>query len=90
MWFGTTLPHSLINPNQLRAFGHVVNDDPTDTTRLFGISTGDGDKIPFEMMGTIAYFETQVPSPKQIAYCRCIYLTDDTIWDPLNIDFSSS
>ena len=47
LWFGTTLPHSLINPNQLRAFGHMVNNDPTDTTRPFGVCTENNDFIPF-------------------------------------------
>jgi hypothetical protein len=38
LWFGTQLPHSLINPNQIRAYGLDVNDDPFDTTRDFGIT----------------------------------------------------
>ena len=30
LWFGNQLPNSLINPNQLRAYGLIVNDDPFD------------------------------------------------------------
>jgi hypothetical protein len=32
LFFGTLLPNSLINPNQLRAYGLEVNDDPFDST----------------------------------------------------------
>eukprot|EP00957_Ditylum_brightwellii_P099791 7601729-Ditylum_brightwellii.AAC.1 len=28
LWFGTQLPHSLINPNQIRAYGIPINDNP--------------------------------------------------------------
>jgi len=30
LWFGDQMPHSLINPYQLRAYGITVVDDPTD------------------------------------------------------------
>jgi hypothetical protein len=32
LWFGTLLPNSLINPNQICAYGILVNDDPFDTS----------------------------------------------------------
>eukprot|EP00957_Ditylum_brightwellii_P067466 5120955-Ditylum_brightwellii.AAC.1 len=28
LWFGTQLPRSLINPNQIRAYGITVNETP--------------------------------------------------------------
>jgi hypothetical protein len=31
LWFGTLLPSSLINPNQLWAYGLPFNDNPFDT-----------------------------------------------------------
>jgi hypothetical protein len=35
LWFGTlVMPNSLINPNQLRANGITVNDDPYDMIHL--------------------------------------------------------
>jgi hypothetical protein len=52
LWFGTQLPHSLINPNQLRAYGIDVNDDPFDPTRDFGIDS-EQVLIPFDTTGTI-------------------------------------
>jgi hypothetical protein len=32
LWFGTLMENSLINPNQLLAYGVVVNNDPFDST----------------------------------------------------------
>ena len=37
LFFGTALQHSLINPNQVRAYGIDVNDNPFDTDVPFGI-----------------------------------------------------
>ena len=34
LWMGDTLAHSLINPNQLRAFGMLVQDNPYHTDPL--------------------------------------------------------
>ena len=61
LWFGTLLPHSLINPNQLRAYGHDVNDDPFDTTRDFGIDS-EQVLIPFDTTGTVVHFESRTPT----------------------------
>ena len=36
LWFGTMINHSLINPNQVRAFSIPMHDNPFDTT-VFGI-----------------------------------------------------
>ena len=30
LWFGSKMPHTLFNPNQLLHFGVIVSDDPTD------------------------------------------------------------
>jgi hypothetical protein len=37
LWYRGKMPMSLINPNQMRYFGHDVNDDITDQHREFGI-----------------------------------------------------
>ena len=35
--FGTSLNNSLLNPNQIRAFGLTVNDNPFSKRKFFGI-----------------------------------------------------
>ena len=84
LWYGKKMKMSLINPNQLRHFGITVSDDPTDTTRLFGISSDDV-QIPFEMDGTTIYFNTRAPSTWEMENCKVIHVTDDTVWNPASV-----
>jgi hypothetical protein len=85
LWYGKRMKMSLINPNQLRHFGITVSDDPTDTTRPFGISTGEGLFVPFQMEGTTVYFETRVPTGWELENCKSIQVTDSTVWNPSNV-----
>jgi hypothetical protein len=73
LWYGKQIKMSLINPNQLQHFGITVSDDPTDTTRPFGISTGEGLVfVPNKMEGTTVYFETRVPTDWEHENCKSI------------------
>jgi hypothetical protein len=48
---------SLVNPNQLQHYGVTVSDDPTDSTRAFGITAEDGGvHVPFKMHSAAVYF----------------------------------
>jgi hypothetical protein len=47
LWFGTRMPNSLLNPNQMRAYGLGVYDDPFDTSQTFGIDSDEA-FIPFD------------------------------------------
>ena len=60
LWFGNDLHCSLINPNQIRSFGHSVCDDPWDQHRSIGMDV-DSFFIPFYTAGPTLYFETSVP-----------------------------
>ena len=53
LWFGERMEHSLINPNQCRAFGVRVCDDPTDEHRKLGMELTDDDVVPFTFPITI-------------------------------------
>jgi hypothetical protein len=61
LWFSDALPNSLLNPNQLHAYGLIVNDDPFNNSRVFGID-GEHAFIPFNTMGTVVHFESRVPT----------------------------
>jgi hypothetical protein len=80
LWFGTLLPNSLINPNQLRAYGISVNDDPFDTSRAFGIDS-DTAVIPFDTTGTVVHFESRVPTDWEKTHLPIILLTGED-WNP--------
>jgi hypothetical protein len=80
LWFGTCLPHSLINPNQLRALGLYVNDDPFNNTRKFGIKA-DNIFIPFDTTRTVVHFDTQVPTVWESTHLPVVLLTGEE-WNP--------
>jgi hypothetical protein len=81
LWFGTLLPNSLINPNQIRSYGHEVNDDPFDLSRAFGIDS-DNTFIPFDTTGTVIHFESRVPTEWEKTHLPIILITGEQ-WNPL-------
>jgi hypothetical protein len=80
LWFGTLLPNSLINPNQIRSYGHEVNDDPFDLSRAFGIDS-DNTFIPFDTTGTVIHFESRVPTKWEKTHLPIILITGEQ-WNP--------
>jgi len=80
LWFGTTLPHSLLNPNQIRAYGIDVNDNPFDPVSDFGIMSNEA-FIPFDTTGTVVHFETRALTEEKCRSLPVILLTAED-WDP--------
>ena len=80
LWFGTKLQNSLINPNQLRAYGLVINNDPFDNTLQFGIDS-ENLFIPFDTTGTVVHFDTRVPTEWEKSQLPVILLTGED-WNP--------
>jgi hypothetical protein len=80
LWFGSSLPNSLINPNQLRAYGLIINDDPFDNSRQFGIDE-EHIFIPFDTTGTVVHFESRVPTEWEKTHLPVILLTGED-WNP--------
>jgi hypothetical protein len=86
LWFGDSLEHSLINPNQLRDYGLFVNDNPYAASESagFGIDTYHH-FIPFDSTGTIVHFETRVPTDWEVKNLPIILLTSD-VWNPEEVN----
>jgi len=80
LWFGTLLPNSLINPNQIRSYGHEVNDNPFDLSRDFGINS-ENTFIPFDTTGTVIHFESRVPTEWEKMHLPTILITGEH-WKP--------
>ena len=82
------MPMSLINPNQMRYFGHSLCDDVTDRHREFGILLEDyAMTIPFAMSGTTVYFESRVLSQWELENCNTIIMTNES-WDPATVSLA--
>ena len=90
LWYGRKMPMSLLNPNQMRYFGHSICDDVTDRNREFGILLEEyAMTIPFTMSGTTVYFESRVPSQWELENCNTIIMTDES-WDPTTISLAAA
>ena len=86
LWFGDRMAKSLINPNQCRAFGVGVCDDPTDPYREIGFFVED-DFFPLSMNGTTTTMDTRCPTNRELDECRKYYMSDPDFWDPSNVSF---
>ena len=84
------MSHSLINPNQLRHFGTIVQDNPysNDNITYIDANIPDNDKrlyIPLTSQGINILFETRVPTQQELDDCPHVNLTSDTEWNPTEI-----
>ena len=86
LWFGDRMDRSLINPNQCRAYGVGVCDDPTDPYRQLGFYHDD-EFFPMQMNGSIAVMNTRRPTRQELDECRKFYFSDPDFWDPSNVTY---
>ena len=89
LWMGDTLPHSLINPNQLRTYGTLVQDNPFSRDPLVIEPPNNDITIPLSTLGTIIYVDTCVPTQEELAALPHVVLTSDSPRDPYHIQFPS-
>ena len=86
---GDTLTHSLINPNQLRTFGTLVQDNPYHTDPLEITPPPYNLEIPLCTAVTIIYADTRTPMQAELATLPFIALTSSADWDPHHVRFPS-
>ena len=91
LYFGEDMPHSLINPNQIRANSIPFCDDPTDPNRKLGFEDPESGKhISFTMHGPYCSIKSRTPSAEEIESCRHIVLTSEAEWNPSEVEFSTT
>ena len=73
LWFGDNLEmsHSLINPNQIRAFGHHVQENPYND-QLMAINIDEENIIPLQSSGTTIFFDSYKPAGKNTKMMKWI------------------
>ena len=89
LYFGDEMDRSLLNPNQLRAFGVPVCDDPTDKHRRLGIDLGEK-QVPMTMKGSICGFVSRCPTDQELESYPRYQISDEHSWDPSSQIFISS
>ena len=87
LWMGDKLDHTLVNPNQLRAYGVSIKDNPFDAKPL-SITTDDA-SVELYSEGTIICGDTRTPTESELSQLPRLILTSPHDWDPHNICFPS-
>jgi len=96
LYFGESLPVSLLNPNQMRFNGVEVDDIPKHLARdpakaTHSIYYPEHDIcIPLSMCGVISSLPVRKPTVQEIKNCRWINLTSEADWDPHSDDFAEN
>ena len=79
------MEHSLLYPNQTRAFGTIVDDVPPHLDHTgystFSISTEEH-VFPLSSFGPTAYLHVRRPTDEELATMQPIDITDHSGWDP--------
>ena len=86
LWMGDALQHTLVNPNQLRAYGTTVQDIPVSSSPLM-FDPPTRQVIPLTTMGTIIYCDTRAPTDHELSSLPHIILSSSAKWDPHNVVF---
>ena len=87
LWMSNKLDHTLVNPNQLRAYGVSVQDNPFDVKPL-SITTDDA-SVELYSEGTIICGNTRTPTESKQGQLPWLILTSPHDWDPHNVCFPS-
>jgi hypothetical protein len=87
IWMADKLEHTLVNPNQLRAFGISVQDNPFSDAPIYIATEDSEDVLPLTCSGTILMANTRTPTDKELSTCRHIVLSSEHDWDPKNVRF---
>jgi hypothetical protein len=87
LWFGDAIKTTLLNPNQARAHGVKVQDDPTSRFPVAIYDPVTQVTIPMEMKGTIAGLVTRTPTDEDLDRSPRIVLSSPQPWDPESVVF---
>ena len=73
LWMGTTMDHTLLNPNQLRHYGTIVQDNPTSPLPLSIVTEDRSFCMELFMQGTTVQVQTHSPTQTELETCptRC-------------------
>ena len=88
LFYGTKLKHTLLNPNQIRHYGHGFWDNPYDKEQKLGIEAYDGNielNIPMAYAGTKLSFTSTAPTNFELNTLPHVELTSSEQWDPENV-----
>ena len=91
IWMGEKMDHTLVNPNQLRAYGITVQDNPFSEAPIFIATEGHAFVMPLHIKGTTLGVSTRTPTDSELQSCQPhVILSSEHEWDPQNVRFPKS
>ena len=90
IWMGDILDHCLLNPNQMRAYGVTVQDNPYGDTGMHIATEQEDFQFPLTADGTVIYFDSRTPTNHELATCPHITMSSPAEWNPREIQFPST
>ena len=85
LWMPKSMENSLINPNQLRSFGCVVQDNPWGGSPTYIEDPSGEILVPLISEGVILSSYTRTPLENELLECPKIVMTSEVEWDPHNV-----
>ncbi|KAI2502013.1 Reverse transcriptase (RNA-dependent DNA polymerase) [Fragilaria crotonensis] len=85
LYYGAKLDHTLINPNQVRAYGIPFWDNPFDQARPLSVEVNNDLHIPLRPVGTKLLFTTRVPTSLELETCEHVQMTSASPWNPSDV-----
>mmetsp|Transcript_24287 Transcript_24287/g.34810 ORF Transcript_24287/g.34810 Transcript_24287/m.34810 type:complete len:1184 (-) Transcript_24287:1334-4885(-) len=91
LYFGPSIQNILLNPNQIRSNGIVVDDVPKhlsggDSTHSIFLPEEEL-RLPLKCYGCLSYLSVRRPTLSEINNCSTYELTSPHPWDPYSSDF---
>jgi hypothetical protein len=95
LYFGNDMKHSLLNQNQMRSNGIIVDDCPAHlspgNSSTHSIYFPNEDiRIPLQLNGCMSHFVTRLPTKQEMNSCQWLVVTDDAEWDPYSSKFNEN
>jgi hypothetical protein len=87
IWMGDKISHALVNPNQLRARGITVQDNPFIEAPMFLPTEDNNFSVPLACKGAIPGVATRTPTEQELQTCPHVAPSSDHEWDPQNVRF---
>lgn len=81
---------ALINPNQFRHFGVVVQNDLTLNILMHLRNKDTSFRLPIDMQGTIVGFTSHILSEDVIEHCTHNHITSPKPWEPNTVTFEKT
>jgi hypothetical protein len=87
IWMGDKMNHALVNPNQLRAFGLTVQDNPFSAAPTYIAAEGHEFVMPLTSKGTTLGVTRRTPASQELQTSPHVVISSEREWDPQNVRF---